>query len=158
KSENRNSAKLISDNWIYIQEPDVQLGRLQIFNNWSPYLVADRSKVWLGLEYFCNEDDYIWGLSDQSMVEFAVKELESIGIIKSTDLLDSTVIRMPKTHPGYFGTYDRFDEIRHYMDGFNNLYLIGRNGMHKYNNQDHAMLTAIRAVENIVEGIQSKDN
>ena len=92
------------------------------------------------------------------MVEFAVKELESIGIIKSGDLLDSTVIRMPKTHPGYFGTYERFDEIKHFMDSFDNLYPIGRNGMHKYNNQDHAMLTAIRAVENIAEGIQSKDN
>jgi protoporphyrinogen oxidase len=158
KSEKRNGVKLISDNWIYIQEPDVQLGRLQIFNNWSPYLVADRTKVWLGLEYFCNEGDYIWGLSDQAMVEFAVKELESIGIIKSGDLLDSTVIRMPKTHPGYFGTYERFDEIKHFMDSFDNLYPIGRNGMHKYNNQDHAMLTAIRAVENIAEGIQSKDN
>ncbi len=150
--------KLISDNWIYIQEPDVKLGRLQIFNNWSPYLIADKSKVWLGLEYFCDDVDAIWTWDDSKMTKFAGEELEKIGIIKASDILDSTVIRMPKTYPGYFGTYDRFDELRQWIDQFENLFLIGRNGMHKYNNQDHSMLTAMVAVENIVNGVKSKDN
>ncbi|PWT94308.1 MAG: hypothetical protein C5B53_13455 [Candidatus Melainabacteria bacterium] len=159
KSESNNGKKLISDNWIYIQEPDVLLGRLQIFNNWSPYLVADKSKVWLGLEYFCNECDDLWQMSDARLTEFAARELELIGIIKpGEEILDSTVIRMPKTYPGYFGTYDRFHEIREFADQIENLYLIGRNGMHKYNNQDHSMLTAIAAVENIAAGIKSRDN
>src|SRR5262249_8630377 len=157
--ESSNGTKLISDNWIYIQEPDVLLGRLQIFNNWSPYLVADKSKVWLGLEYFCNECDDLWQMSDARLTEFAARELEQIGIIKpGEEILDSTVIRMPKTYPGYFGTYDRFNEIREFADQIENLYLIGRNGMHKYNNQDHSMLTAIAAVENIAAGIKSRDN
>lgn len=159
KSDSDNGAKLISDNWIYIQEPDVLLGRLQIFNNWSPYLVADKSKIWLGLEYFCDEDDKLWQMSDARLTEFAAQELAQIGIIAPSEaILDSTVIRMPKTYPGYFGTYDRFHEIREFMDRFENLYLIGRNGMHKYNNQDHSMLTAITAVENIVAGNKSRDN
>jgi protoporphyrinogen oxidase len=150
--------KLISDNWIYIQEPDVKLGRLQIFNNWSPYLVADPTKVWMGLEYFCDEGDAIWNKTETEMVAFASKELEQIGIIDAKDVVDSTVIKVEKTYPGYFGTYDRFDELRAYLDTIENLFLVGRNGMHKYNNQDHSMLTAMTAVENISQGIKSKDN
>ncbi|HEY9719216.1 MAG TPA: NAD(P)/FAD-dependent oxidoreductase, partial [Trichormus sp.] len=148
----------ISDTWIYIQEPDVKLGRLQIFNNWSPYMVADPSKTWLGLEYFCNETDEMWQWDDATMVKFAAEELAKIGMIKTSDVEDATVIRVPKTYPGYFGTYDRFDELRSWIDGFENLFLVGRNGMHKYNNQDHSMLTAIAAVENIVNGVKTKDN
>ncbi len=148
----------VSDNWIYIQEPDVKLGRLQIFNNWSPYMVADQSKIWLGLEYFCDATDDIWKWDDATMVKFAGEELEKIGIIKSADILDSIVIHVPKTYPGYFGTYNRFDELRSWLDQFQNLFLIGRNGMHKYNNQDHSMLTAMVAVENIAGGITNKDN
>jgi protoporphyrinogen oxidase len=148
----------ISDNWIYIQEPDVKLGRLQIFNNWSPYMVADQSKIWLGLEYFCDDTDDMWKWDDGTMVKFAGEELEKIGIIRSTDILDSIVIHVPKTYPGYFGTYHRFDELRTWIDQFQNLFLIGRNGMHKYNNQDHSMLTAMVAVENIASGQTNKDN
>ena len=148
----------IMDNWIYIQEPDVKLGRLQIFNNWSPYMVADPSKTWLGLEYFCDDTDEIWHWDDAKMVQFAGDELEKIGIIAKSDILDSVVIHMPKTYPGYFGTYNRFDELRNWIDQFENLFLIGRNGMHKYNNQDHSMLTAMVAVENIAKGITTKDN
>jgi protoporphyrinogen oxidase len=148
----------VSDNWIYIQEPDVKLGRLQIFNNWSPYLVSDPSKVWLGLEYFCNETDEMWNWGDSVMSKFAGMELEKIGIIKASDIIDTTVIHMPKTYPGYFGTYDRFDELRSWFDEFDNLFLIGRNGMHKYNNQDHSMLAAMTAVDNIIAGIRLKDN
>ena len=148
----------LRDNWIYIQEPDVAVGRLQIFNNWSPYLVADQEKVWIGLEYFCNDSDPIWKLSDEEMARLAVEEVERIGILRAADVEDSHVVRMPKTYPAYFGSYNRFDVIRNYVDRFENLFLVGRNGMHKYNNQDHSMLTAMTAVENIVNGITAKDN
>jgi len=148
--------KLISDNWIYIQEPDVLLGRLQIFNNWSPYLVADAANVWLGLEYFCNESDEIWNLSDERTVALATAELSKIGIIDAAEVLDATVIRMEKTYPAYFGTYGRFAEIRAHVDRYTNLFLIGRNGMHRYNNQDHSMLTAMTAVDDIIAGKTDK--
>jgi len=150
--------KLVADNWIYIQEPDVQLGRLQIFNNWSPYLVADANKVWLGLEYFCNEADAIWKMPDAELVNFAKAELAKIGIIDAAEVADATVLRMPKTYPAYFGTYDRFAEIRQHVDQYENLFLVGRNGMHRYNNQDHSMLTAMLAVENIKAGRIDKSN
>ncbi len=148
--------ELISDNWIYIQESDVLLGRLQIFNNWSPFMVADPDHVWLGLEYFCNESDDIWKLSDERMVALAREELSTIGIIDAGDVVDSTVIRMEKTYPAYFGTYDRFAEIREHVDRYENLFLIGRNGMHRYNNQDHSMLTAMMAVDDIIAGKTDK--
>jgi protoporphyrinogen oxidase len=148
----------IRDNWIYIQESDVQIGRLQIFNNWSPYLVADPKTTWLGLEYFCNEYDKLWRMNDKSLIEFAAEELVKTGIIDAADVLDGTVVRMPKTYPAYFGTYDSFDTLRKFTDSIENLYLVGRNGMHKYNNQDHSMLTAITAVQNIKHGIASREN
>jgi protoporphyrinogen oxidase len=150
--------KLIEDNWIYIQEPEVLAGRLQIFNNWSPDLVANPEYVWLGVEYFCFESDDLWKKPDAEMADLAAKELHQIDIIHREDVLDSVVIRMPKTYPAYFGTYTRFDEIRRFVDGFENLYLIGRNGMHRYNNQDHSMLTAMMAVDNIVEGREDRTN
>ncbi len=150
--------KLISDNWVYVQEPDVLAGRLQIFNNWSPYMVADPSKVWLGVEYFCNEGDELWKRTDPQMARLAIDELAHIDILSPEDVLDSIVIRMPKTYPAYFGSYSRFPELRDYLDQFQNLYLVGRNGMHKYNNQDHSMLTAMVAVDNIVAGRGDKSN
>lgn len=152
------SRQLIDDNWIYIQEPDVQAGRLQIFNNWSNYMVADPERVWLGVEYFCYETDDLWKKGDEEMAALAQEELDHIGIIDRKDVLDSTVIRMPKTYPAYFGTYDRFEELRKYIDDFENLFLVGRNGMHKYNNQDHSMLTAMVAVDNIVAGVKDKSS
>ncbi|HOE63414.1 MAG TPA: NAD(P)/FAD-dependent oxidoreductase [Candidatus Sumerlaeota bacterium] len=158
KPANPLQNKLINDTWIYIQEPDVDVGRLQIFNNWSPYLVADPSKVWLGLEYFCQDTDALWKKPDSEMIEQGAVELDRIGIINKRDVLDGTVIRMPKTYPGYFGTFDRFSEVRRYLDGFENLFLIGRNGMHRYNNQDHSMLTAMEAVQNIISGRTNKEN
>jgi protoporphyrinogen oxidase len=148
----------VSDNWIYIQEPEVKLGRLQIFNNWSPYMVADPKTVWLGLEYFCNEGDSLWSLSNEEMIHLAKMELAQIGIIAMDDVLDGTVLRMPKTYPAYWGTYDRFGEIKNFVDQFPNLFLIGRNGMHKYNNQDHSMLAAMTAVDNLVAGRTDKAN
>jgi protoporphyrinogen oxidase len=149
---------LIPDNWIYIQERDVKMGRLQIFNNWSPYMVQDPHKVWVGLEYFCNEGDALWSQPDGDFARFAADELAKIGIIERRDVLDSVVVRVPKTYPAYFGTYDRFPVIRSFVDPIENLFLIGRNGMHRYNNQDHSMLTAMAAVENIVNGVTGKDN
>ncbi len=149
---------LIPDTWIYIQEKEVKVGRLQIFNNWSPYMVADIDKVWIGLEYFCNEGDELWIKPDNEFVQFAIDELCKIDIIERKDVLDSTILRVKKTYPAYFGTYSQFQEIRDFTDKFENLFLIGRNGMHKYNNQDHSMLTAITAVNNIIDGNTSKAN
>jgi len=148
----------ITDNWIYIQEPYVKVGRLQIFNNWSPFLVKDPTTKWVGLEYFCYEGDDLWNKSEAEMKELAIKEMIEIGMINREDVLDSVVIKMPKTYPAYFGTYEKFDEIIDYTNQFENLFLIGRNGMHKYNNQDHSMLTAIQAVQNIKNGIVDKKN
>jgi protoporphyrinogen oxidase len=150
--------KLIGDNWIYVQEPDVRLGRIQIFNNWSPFMVADPSQVWLGLEYFCNQSDEIWNLPDEAMVALAKEELVKIRILDAAAVLDATVLRMEKTYPAYFGTYDRFAEIREYIDRYENLFLVGRNGMHRYNNQDHSMLTAMLAVDDIIAGNTDKNH
>ena len=148
----------VRDNWIYIQEPEVKVGRLQIFNNWSPYLVKDTDTVWIGCEYFCNEGDELWSKPDQEFISFAIDELSEIQIIDKNDVLDGTIIRMKNTYPAYFGSYDSFHVIREFTDEIENLFLIGRNGMHRYNNQDHSMLTAMVAVENIVSGIKTKDN
>ena len=150
--------QLIQDNWIYIQEPEVRAGRLQIFNNWSPYMVKDPDTVWIGVEYFCYQTDDLWTMPEADMAALAKRELEMIGIIQQSDVLDSTVIRMPKTYPAYFGTYTRFEELRTWIDGIENLFLVGRNGMHKYNNQDHSMLTAMTAVDNIIAGVTDKSN
>jgi protoporphyrinogen oxidase len=149
---------LLRDNWIYVQEPDVQVGRLQIFNNWSPWLVASEDKIWVGLEYFCNDTDPLWNYSAEEMKRLAIDEISKIGIMRAEDVEDAHVVRVPKAYPAYFGSYDRFGIIRNYVDRFENLFLIGRNGMHKYNNQDHSMLTAMTAVENILRGVTSKEN
>lgn len=148
----------IPDNWIYVQESDVKLGRIQVFNNWSPYLVENQENTWLGLEYFCNEGDEMWNTPDKDFTDFAVEELVKIGVIDKADVLDSVVIRMPKAYPAYFGSYENFDKIRDFVDKFENLFLIGRNGMHRYNNMDHSMLSAMQAVENISNGTKNKQN
>lgn len=147
------------DNWIYIQERDVKIGRLQIFNNWSPYMVKDyENTMWLGLEYFADEGDELWNMDKKDFFDFAVSELEKIGILNKADVLDGTVEKVKKAYPSYFGTYSEFAVLRRYLDEFTNLFLIGRNGMHRYNNQDHSMLTAIKAVDNIVNGKTDKSN
>jgi protoporphyrinogen oxidase len=156
--DKENPNRLLKDNWIYIQEPEVKAGRLQIFNNWSPYLVRDPDTAWIGVEYFCYDTDDMWKLPDAEMAKLAAKELEQIGIIASADVMDFTVVHMPKTYPAYFGAYERFDEVRAYLDSLPNLFLVGRNGMHKYNNQDHSMLTAMTAVDNILAGRLDKSN
>jgi len=140
----------IPDNWIYVQDKGVNLGRIQLFNNWSPFLVRDINTVWLGLEYFCNEGDELWNASNKELINLGLIELEKIGIAKQNDFLDGVVIKQPKAYPGYFGTYDYFDKIKDYLDSIDNLFLIGRNGMHRYNNQDHSMLSAKKCVECIL--------
>jgi protoporphyrinogen oxidase len=144
------------DNWIYIQEPDVKLGRLQVFNNWSPALVADPSTIWLGLEYFCAEDDELWSMADSAFLSFAAAELAKIGLIAAEDVLDGTVVRVPKAYPAYFGAYSQIGRVRDWLDSFTNVYPVGRNGMHRYNNQDHSMLAAKAAVECITRGSADK--
>jgi protoporphyrinogen oxidase len=140
------------DNWIYIQEPEVRIGRLQVFNNWSPGLVADPKTIWLGLEYFCREHDELWSMRNENFLDFAARELEMIGMIDRSEVLDGTVVRVPKAYPAYFGEYREFDRVRRYLDNLSNLYPVGRNGMHRYNNQDHSMLTGLRAVESMLNG------
>lgn len=158
ETDKKTPNNVVPDNWIYIQEPHVKVGRLQIFNNWSPYLVKNQKHTWVGLEYFVNEGDELWSLKDKDMAQFGIKELAKIGIIDESDVLDHTVIHVKKTYPAYFGTYDQFDKVRTFTDSFENLFLLGRNGQHRYNNQDHSMLTAMAAVENIVSGRKDKDN
>lgn len=147
---------LLKDTWIYVQEPDVLLGRLQIFNNWSPHLVSDPTKVWIGLEYFCYETDDLWKMKDDALKQFAIEEVIKIGLLEAGTVTDSHVVRVPKTYPAYFGTYDRFHELRDWTDTFENLFLVGRNGMHKYNNQDHSMLTAMSVVDGLCAGYVNK--
>lgn len=144
------------DNWIYVQEPDVRLGRLQIFNNWSPYLVADPNTIWLGLEYFCAEGDALWSMRDPAFLDFASRELARIGLIDTRDVLDGTVVRVPKAYPAYFGAYSGIGRVRTFLDEWTNLFPVGRNGMHRYNNQDHSMLAAKSAVDCIAGGSANK--
>jgi protoporphyrinogen oxidase len=159
KEDHPQGKKLLSDTWIYIQEPDVQVGRLQIFNNWSPHMVQDPKHVWIGLEYFCYEGDALWNRSDEDLKQLGKEEMVKIGMIDAKAVVDATVIRMPKTYPAYFGeAYEKFDEMRAWVDKIPNLFLIGRNGMHRYNNQDHSMLTAMTAVDNIIAGRVDKTN
>lgn len=150
---------IVPDCWIYVQESNVKLGRIQIFNNWSPYMVKDPDNtVWLGLEYFCNEGDNFWSLSDNEIINLAIKELISMGLINNDDVLDFHLEKIKKAYPAYFDTYSEFDRIIDYLNRFNNLYCVGRNGQHRYNNMDHSMLTAIETVNNILNDIKDKSN
>ncbi|MDD2772578.1 MAG: NAD(P)/FAD-dependent oxidoreductase [Elusimicrobiales bacterium] len=147
---------LVPDTWIYIQEPQVKMGRLQIFNNWSPYLAGEPEGVWLGLEFFCSEGDDFWNLPDDEIAKIAARELAAIGFADESELRDSTVARSLKTYPGYFGAYADFPVVRGFIDTVKNLYPVGRNGMHRYNNMDHSMLTAMKAAEIILGSGESK--
>lgn len=151
---------LVPDCWIYVQETGVKLGRIQIFNNWSPYMVKDPlHKVFIGLEYFCQENDDFWNLSEKDCVDFATKELVSMGILESAEnVLEYHRERVKKAYPAYFDTYDRIEEVKDWLDKCSNLYCIGRNGQHRYNNMDHSMATAFEAVKNILSGRVDKSN
>lgn len=146
-----NRADLFQDNWIYIHDSEVKVGRIQNFKNWSPKMVPDASKTCLGLEYFCFEGDGLWTMPDADLIALAKKELGVLGLVDPRDVEDGAVVRMPKAYPVYDGIYAAAVEtIREFVESFGNLYLVGRNGMHKYNNQDHSMLTAMLAVKNIL--------
>jgi len=149
---------IIPDCWIYVQEPDVKLGRIQVFNNWSPYMVKKPlDTVWIGLEYFCNENDDFWNMTDKECIEFATSELVKMGIINEGDVLDSHRERVKKAYPAYFDTYDRIEELRQYIDKINNLYCIGRNGTHSYNNMDHSILSGMICADLINNGSHELD-
>ena len=159
KTKIKTLGNIVPDCWIYVQEPDVKLGRIQIFNNWSPYMVSNPEKnVWVGLEYFCNEGDEYWNMSDEEFTKFAIKELVSMGVIEESDVLDSHRERVKKAYPSYFDTYSEIDKLIEYLNGFENLYCVGRNGQHRYNNMDHSMVTAMETVKNIKNNITTKDN
>ncbi len=144
-------ADLFPDNWIYIHEAGVQVGRVQNFKNWSPDMVPDPSTSALGLEYFCTEGDALWQMDDAALIALGRKEMDAIGLVKSADVIDGTVVRQLKAYPVYNGTYAGYlGTLKDYLAGFSNLQTVGRNGLHKYNNQDHSMLTAMLAVRNLL--------
>jgi protoporphyrinogen oxidase len=159
KERGKNPSSSVPDNWIYVQERDVIVGRIQVFNNWSPYLVKDyKNTTWIGLEYFVDEGDKLWVKTDEDMIALGIEEMERIDFLKKEDILDSCVLRMPKAYPAYFGSYDQLDTVRDFTLQIPNLFLIGRNGMHRYNNQDHSMLTAMTAVDNLCAGKNDHSN
>ncbi|MEY3367944.1 MAG: hypothetical protein RI973_1099 [Bacteroidota bacterium] len=146
----------LKDNWLYIQEKDVKVGRLQIFNNWSPFMVEGNG-TWIGAEYFCSHGDCISSQKDEDLIRLAVKELHQIGILDPEQFEEGRVVRCSKAYPSYTGSYNEIEVIKEFLSGFENLYPMGRNGLHKYNNQDHSMLTAFKAVELFEQGIASKE-
>lgn len=160
KTKIKTIGNIVPDNWIYIHNKGVKVGRIQIFNNWSPYMVKDlENTVWLGLEYFCNEGDSLWSLSDGELISLAKDELLKLGIIDGqSKVLYTHIERVKKAYPAYFGTYNSIDKLIGYLNSISNLYCIGRNGQHRYNNMDHSMCTAFEAVNNILTGNKSKDN
>ena len=150
---------IVPDCWIYIHEPNAKILRLQIFNNWSPYMVKDaKNTIWIGLEYTCQENDEYWNMSDEEFIDFASKELIKMGIIEENSILDAHREKVKKAYPSYFDTYKDMDKLIEYLNKFDNLYCVGRNGQHRYNNMDHSMVTAFEAVKNIVNGIKDKTN
>ncbi len=151
ETDKKTLNNIVPDCWIYVQENDVKLGRIQIFNNWSPYMVKNpMDTVWIGLEYFCNEGDEFWNLSEKETIKLATEELISMGVIDNDDILDSHREQVKKAYPAYFDTYDEIDKVIDYLNKFDNLYCIGRNGQHRYNNMDHSMMTAFVTVDVIL--------
>jgi protoporphyrinogen oxidase len=146
-----NRRDLFPDNWIYIHDPEVRVGRVQNFKNWSADMVPNQNQTCLGLEYFCFEGDGLWNMSDEQLIELGQRELEKLGLINAAEVEEGTVVRVPKAYPVYDSTYkEALETLRRFFDNFQNLQLVGRNGMHKYNNQDHSMMTALLAVKNIL--------
>src|SRR5262249_12804967 len=146
-----NKRDLFPDNWIYIHEPGLKVGRIQNFKNWSPDMVPDSDKTCVGLEYFCHVGDGLWSLPDADLIKLAREELGSLGLARIEDIQDGTVVRMPKAYPVYDSDYrEALRQVREFLQSIGNLQLIGRNGMHKYNNQDHSMLTAMLATRNLL--------
>ncbi len=151
---------IVPDDWVYVHERSVKMGRFQIYNNWSPYLVKDvENTVWMGLEYFCNEGDSMWSMTDDEFAHMGIKEMVTMKLIdKESDVLDYHVERVKKAYPAYFDTYENIDELRSYLDTIPNLFCVGRNGQHRYNNLDHSMCTSFEAVKDILNGVTDKSN
>lgn len=160
KTKMKTLGNIVPDCWIYVQDPGIKMGRIQIFNNWSPYLTADpQNSVWVGLEYFCREGDEFWTMTDEGFADMAAEELVKMGVIRSKEaMLDFHVERVKKAYPAYFDTYSEIGKIIQYADSFGNLYCVGRNGQHRYNNMDHSMMTAFEAADNIISGKETKEN
>ena len=163
KLKNQTNIKTINnivpDCWIYVQDSKVKLGRIQIFNNWSPYMVKDIEKTtWIGLEYFCNENDDFWNMSEKDCVKFAINELVSMDVLDREDVIDFHREKVKKAYPAYFDTYNELDKVIEYLNKFDNLYCVGRNGQHRYNNMDHSMATAFETVNNIERNLKDKSN
>lgn len=156
----RTLNNIVPDCWIYVQDSGVKLGRIQVFNNWSPYMVEKpEDTIWIGLEYFCKEGDSFWNMSEEEWVDFGCKELIQMGVIDSKDgLIDCHRENVKKAYPAYFDTYDRMDEVIEYLSSIENLFCVGRNGQHRYNNMDHSMVTSFETVKNILQGITDKSN
>ena len=156
----KTMGNIVPDNWVYVHDRNVKMGRFQIYNNWSPYLVKDiENTVWVGLEYFCNEGDGLWNMSDEDFARMAIKEMVTMGLIQDEkEVMDSHVERVKKAYPAYFDTYEHMDELRAYLDTIPNLFCVGRNGQHRYNNIDHSMCTSFETVKNILSGSTNKEN
>lgn len=149
----------VPDTWIYIQERDVKIGRMQIVNNCSPYMINDyENTMYIGLEYFCNEGDTLWSMDESAFLQMAVNEIVKIGIVEKEDIIDVCQVKVKKAYPSYYGSYYELDKVKEFLNGIDNLYCIGRNGQHRYNNMDHSMVTAMECVSNIKDGIISKNN
>ena len=151
---------IVPDDWVYVHDKNVKMGRFQIYNNWSPYLVKDiKHTVWMGLEYFCNEGDEMWSMTDDDFAKMGIQEMITMNLIDSEDnVLDYHVERVKKAYPAYFDTYEQIDDLREYLNTITNLYCVGRNGQHRYNNLDHSMCTSFETVKNILSGKKEKDN
>jgi protoporphyrinogen oxidase len=146
-----DQAETFPDTWIYVHDPEVKLGRVQNFKNWSPFMVPDQTKSSLGLEYFCFEGDGLWSMSDEQLIALGKKEIAQIGLVNDSKIIDGCVVRMPKAYPVYDDEYQQNVKIiRRWLSNFDNLQVAGRNGMHKYNNQDHSMMTALLSARNIM--------
>ena len=160
KTDKKTVGNIVPDNWVYVHDRSVKMGRFQIYNNWSPYMVKDlEHTVWMGLEYFCNEGDAMWSMSDDAFAHMGIGEMVKLKLIDSPDeVLDYHVERVKKAYPAYFDTYDHMDELRKYLDTMPNLFCVGRNGQHRYNNIDHSMCTSFEAVRDILAGTTDRSN
>lgn len=160
KTKIKTIGDIVPDNWVYVHDRNVKMGRFQIYNNWSPYMVKDiDNTVWIGLEYFCNEGDEMWSMTDEDFGRMGIHEMAVMGLIDNeSDVIDFHVERVKKAYPAYFDTYEHMDKLREYLDTIENLYCVGRNGQHRYNNLDHSMCTSFETVRNILSGTKDKSN
>ena len=160
KTKLKTVSNIVPDCWVYVQDRRVKMGRFQIYNNWSPYMIKDlENTIWIGLEYFVNEGDEFWNMTEEQFSAFGVQEMVNLGLIDSPDVvLDTHMEKVKKAYPAYFDTYDEMDKLVEYLKSIDNLYCVGRNGQHRYNNIDHSMVTSFETVKNILSGEKDKSN